>query len=71
MANLFLTSENLKKAIQGAEISQEQKDVLISKVAQMSEEDKTNLLNVLKQVYVLNNEKDEVIKKIENGLEKI
>ncbi len=67
MTNLFLTNENLKKTIQEAKISQDQKDILISKLPGLDEEERLRLLDVLKETFFLDSEKDETIKKIEEN----
>lgn len=69
MTNLFLTNENFKKTIQGAKISQKQKDDLISKVPILSEEERMKLLNVLKEVTLLDFEETEAIEKVKKNWE--
>jgi len=67
MKNLLLTNENLKKAIRGVKISQEQKDALISKISILDEEQRLKLLDVLKEVMLLDLEETEAIEKIKNN----
>lgn len=67
MTNLFLTDENLKKAIQNAKIDQDQKDALVLKIPELNEEERLKLLDVLKQVVLLDLEETEVLGKIKNN----
>jgi hypothetical protein len=69
MTNLFLTNENLKKTIQEAKISQEQKDALIAKVPELDEQERLKLLDVLKETFFIDLEKNEAIEKIKANWE--
>ncbi len=69
MTNLFLTNENLEKTIQGAKISQEQKDALILKVPELNEEERVKLLGVLKETFLLDLEQEKAVEKIKNDWE--
>jgi len=70
MNNLFLTDENLKRSVQSAKISQENKDALILKIPEINEEERLKLLDVLKEISFLDFEESEAIEKIRNDWEK-
>jgi len=69
MENLLLTDENLKGMITLAKISQAQKDQLISKLPELDEDDRLKLLNMLKNVFLLDKEKEEKIQNVRSDWE--
>lgn len=67
MTNLFLTDENIKKAIMNLGISQEQKNALIAKIPELNGEEREKLMNLLKDVYLLDMEEKDAIEKIKRN----
>ncbi len=64
MVNLILTDNNLKSFIESLKLSKEHEIFLIDKLPQLDGEERIELLETLKDVYILNKEEDEAIKKI-------
>ena len=62
--NPLLTNNNLKKFIESLKISKEQTSFLIDELPDLDIEERIELLNVLKDVYILNEEEKEVLEKI-------
>lgn len=70
MTNLLLTNNNLKNLIENLKISDEQKAPLISSIPQLDEEERVKLLDVLKDIYLLDLEEAEALQKIQNSWQK-
>lgn len=60
----FLTNEALKRFVEGLKITQEQKDLIISKIPHLDKEERTRLFNLLQEIYLLDLEEEEIVKKI-------
>lgn len=70
MTNLLITNDNFKNLIGSLKISDEQKTSLISSIPQLDEEERVKLLDVLKEVYLMDLEETEAIQKIQNTWQK-
>lgn len=68
MVNPILTDENLKKFITSLKIKPEQEKSLLENLPKMNEAERTELLTMLKDVYALNAEEDQAIKKIQDNI---
>lgn len=64
MANPLLTDENLKSFIESLKISQEQKNFLLEDLPNLDEVERVELLNTLKDIYILNENKDKTVKNV-------
>ncbi|MCX6722525.1 MAG: hypothetical protein NT094_00460 [Candidatus Staskawiczbacteria bacterium] len=71
MANPLLDTGNLKNFILSLKINPEQKKFLLDELPTLDENERLELLNTLKNVYVLNEEENQVIKKIKENWEEI
>ena len=69
MKNKFLTYKNFRQFINGLKISDEQKNALIADIPQMNKEERTELLNTLKKIYLLDLEEAEAIERIQKNWE--
>lgn len=67
MARQFLSEENFKNLISKLRIDDDQKSFLLSELPKMDTEDRLGLLDALKDVYILDREEAETIKKIEDN----
>lgn len=65
--NPFLTDENLKAFIQTLNIAEEQKKFLFDEVSKLNEQERMDLINTLKDVYALNEEKNQAVQKIKDN----
>lgn len=64
MVNPFLTNNALKEFIEGLKIRKEQKEFLISKIPELDEEERINLFNMAKEIYLLDLEEEKAIERI-------
>ena len=69
MIDTILSTENLKKLILGLKISPEQEKFLLSELPQMDEKERTELLETLKNVYLLNEEERQAKEKVKSNWE--
>ena len=67
MAESLLSNKNLREFIEKLKIKEEQKSVLLNDLPQMNEKERLELLKTLEEVYLLNQEEDQAIKKIEQN----
>lgn len=67
MTNLLITNDNLKKLVENLKISDEQKTSIISRLPQLDEIERVNLLDVLREVYLVDLEESEALKKIQSA----
>lgn len=67
MDNSLLTDENLKKFIESLNLADEQSNFLINELPKMNTEERIELLDMLKNVYLLNKEENEKKEKIKNN----
>lgn len=70
MTNTLLTNNNLNNLIKSLKISDEQKASLSSNISQLDEEERIKLLDVLKDIYIMDLEGDEALEKIKNSWQK-
>ena len=70
MVNPILDTDNLKSFIASLKISPEQEKSLLDELPTMDEKERMELLETLKNVYILNEEKDKAIKKIKDNWNK-
>jgi hypothetical protein len=63
----FLLDKNLQEFINKLKINDEQKKFLFDELPAMDTKDRLELLDTLKDVYVLNQEEAEEIKKLEDN----
>lgn len=70
MVNPILDTDNLKGFIEGLKISEEQKKLLFDDLPKMDGNERLKLLDMLKDVYLLNEEEDQAIKKIKDNWRK-
>jgi hypothetical protein len=70
MANPFLTDKNLKNFIESLKLSGEQKNFLLDELPQLDDEERLELLDTLKDVYLLNREEADAIQKIKDNWQK-
>ncbi len=64
MANKLLTDETLEGFIEIVGIGKDQKSQLLLKLPEMDEEERTNLFNLLKNIYLLDLEEKESIERV-------
>lgn len=69
MVNLLLTDNNLKKFIESLKLADEQKKFLLDELPQLDEKERMELLETLKDVYMLNEEEKAAIEKIKKNWE--
>ena len=67
MANLLLDTNNLIDFIKSLKINPEQEKVLIDKLPSLNEKERLDLLEMLKDVYVLNEEENQAKEKIKES----
>jgi F0F1-type ATP synthase delta subunit len=65
----FLTSKNFEQFISGLKISDEQKKTLLDSVPEMNKEERRELLNTLKKIYILDLEEAAAKGKIQKNWE--
>lgn len=65
----FLTSKNFEQFISGLKISDEQKKTLLDSVPEMNKEERRELLNTLKKIYILDLEEAAATGKIQKNWE--
>ena len=63
----ILDNDNLKTFIESLRLSPEQKNLLIGELPKLDERERLELLDTLKDVYVLNAEEDQVKQKIKDN----
>ncbi len=68
--NPFLTNEALKKFIEQLKISEGKKQALIAGIPYLDEKERQELLLTLTNIYLLQLEEEEVVKKIREYFEK-
>jgi len=66
-ANPLLIDANLKKFIESLKISKEQVTFLINEIPTLNASERIELLDVLKNIYILNEEEKKVLEKIKNS----
>lgn len=66
-----LSDNNFKKPIRGLDFLAEQKRFLLDELPQLDEQERLELLDTLKDVYLLNKEENQAIKKIKESWEKL
>ena len=64
MANKLLTDETLEGFIEIVGIGKDQKSQLLLKLPEMDEEERKNLFNLLKNIYLLDLEEKESIERV-------
>jgi len=69
MANSILNNSNLETLIKNLKIDDEQQKKLLDALPQMDGEERIELLNTLKDVYLLNEEEGKAIKKLKDNWE--
>ncbi len=62
----ILSNQGLKAFINGVNLEQEEKDRLIKELPNMGEEQRTELYKTLQDIYCLDVEEEELIKKIDD-----
>ena len=63
----ILDNDNLKTFIESLKLSPEQKNLLIDELPKLDEKERLELLDTLKDVYVLNAEEDQAKQKIKDS----
>ena len=63
----ILDNDNLRDLIKSLKINQEQQNFLLDELPKLDEKERMELLETLKDVYLLNAEEDNAIKKIKNS----
>ena len=64
MVNPLLDTNNLKNFIQSLKIDPEQEKLLLDKLPTMDENERLELLDTLKNVYILNEEHGQAVEKL-------
>ena len=64
MTTPLLTDENLKDFINSLKISEDQKKFLFNELPMLNEKERLEMLETLKDVYLLNEEEKQVMEKI-------
>ena len=64
MVSSILDNDNLKNFIISLKLNPEQEKILFDELPELDENERLELLNTLKDVYILNTEKDQAIKKV-------
>ena len=67
MVNPLLTNNNLKTFIKNLKLSEEQENFLVDELPQLDEKERLELLETLKNVYILNEEEKVAFKKIKEN----
>lgn len=67
MFNPLLTDNNLKNFIESLKLSDEQKNFLLDELPQLDAKDRLELLDTLKDVYLLNEEEKQALQKIKDN----
>ena len=70
MANALLETENLKNFILSLKINPEQEKFLFDQLPTLNENERLELLNTLKDVYLLNEEEKQAVEKVKANWEK-
>ena len=70
MNSSILDTDNLNNFIISLKLSREQESFLIEKLPSMDEKERVGLLDMLKDVYLLNEEQKQVIEKIKDNWDK-
>ncbi len=70
MVNALLDADNLKDFILSLKINPEQEKFLIGQLPTLDENERLELLNTLKNVYVLNEEEKVAIEKVKDNWDK-
>lgn len=70
MAIPLINNESLKEFIQGAKISQERKDSLLSKLPEMDFDERKTLFETLTKIHLLDLEEEREIEQIKKFWEK-
>jgi len=65
MVNPILDNDNLKTFIMSLGISSEQEKFLLDELPRMDEAERLEMLNALKDVYILNEEKKQAVAKLQ------
>ena len=71
MANALLETENLKNFILSLKINPEQEKLLIDQLPTLDENERLELLNTLKDIYLLNEEEKQAVEKVKANWENI
>jgi hypothetical protein len=69
MVNPILDTDNLKSFIESLKINEEQKKVLFDELPKMDEKERLELLDMLKNVYLLNEEENKALENLKNNWE--
>jgi hypothetical protein len=67
MANILLTDNNLKKFIESLKLPDEQKNFLLDELPKLDEKERLELMDTLKDVYILNEEEKGAIEKMKKN----
>ncbi|OGZ78151.1 MAG: hypothetical protein A2528_03505 [Candidatus Staskawiczbacteria bacterium RIFOXYD2_FULL_37_9] len=67
MAKSFLSNKNFQEFISKLNISEADKNILTSKVPQMDKEERLQILEVLKNIYLLDLEQTQALEKIQKN----
>lgn len=68
MANVFLTNKSLEKLIKETPlISEEQRKEFLERLPYLDEEERIDLISALKDIFLLNKEKEEMVKRMKEG----
>jgi len=67
MAKSFLSNKNFQEVISKLNISEADKNILTSKVPQMDKEERLQILEVLKNIYLLDLEQTQALEKIQKN----
>ena len=70
MVNPLLTDNNLKTFIETLKLADEQKKFLLDELPQLDTKERLELLDTLKDVYILNEEEKEALAKIKDNWQK-
>ena len=69
MANLLLSNSSLKNFIESLKLSEEQKSFFLEELPGLNEKERLELLDTLKEIYLLNEEENGAIEKINKNWE--
>jgi hypothetical protein len=69
MVNPILDTDNLKSFIESLKINEEQKKVLFDELPKMDEKERLELLDMLKNVYLLNEEENKALENLKSNWE--
>ena len=67
MVNILLKDDNIKNFIESLKISEEQKSFLFNELPKLNEAERLELLETLKNIYLLNEEEKLAIEKVKQS----